>query len=93
MMQQPPMPSVRAWLESIGLAQYAELFEQQAIDFDLLCELTEADLQKLGIAMLGHRLRLIKAITVLSGKPSARHKVRASCSIPFRSSARLVRIR
>ncbi len=72
MMQQPPMPSVRAWLESIGLAQYAELFEQQAIDFDLLCELTEADLQKLGIAMLGHRLRLVKAITVLSGKPSAR---------------------
>jgi len=74
MMQQPPMPSVRAWLESIGLVQYANLFEEQAVDFDLLTELTEGDLQKLGIAMLGHRLRLLKAIAILSGKPSARHE-------------------
>src|SRR2546423_12484981 len=73
-MQQPPMPSVRAWLESIGLMQYANLFEEQAVDFDLLTELTEGDLQRLGIEMLGHRLRLLKAIAILNGKPSARRE-------------------
>jgi class 3 adenylate cyclase/predicted ATPase len=74
MMQQPPMPSVRSWLESVGLVQYAALFEQQAIDFELLTELTEADLQKLGITVLGHRLRLMKAIATLSGRPGGRHE-------------------
>jgi class 3 adenylate cyclase/tetratricopeptide (TPR) repeat protein len=78
MMQQPPMPSVRSWLESVGLVQYAELFEAQAIDFELLTELTEEDLQKLGIAVLGHRLRLMKAIATLSGRPSARQEAVAN---------------
>ena len=77
-MQQPPMPSVRSWLESVGLVQYAELFEAQAIDFELLTELTEEDLQKLGIAVLGHRLRLMKAIATLSGRPSARQEAVAN---------------
>jgi len=72
MMQQPPMPSVRAWLESIGMMQYADLFEQQEIDFDLLTELTDEALQKLGIAVLGHRLRLMKAIATLNGRPTGR---------------------
>ncbi len=55
------MSSVRQWLESVALGHCADLFEQSRIDFDILPELTEQDLEKLGLA-LGDRKRLFKAI-------------------------------
>jgi class 3 adenylate cyclase len=48
------MPSLRQWLESIGL-------ERDRIDFDVLGELSEQHLEKLGVAR-GDRKRLLKAI-------------------------------
>ena len=50
----------------IGLAQYATVFAENAIDLDILPDLTEADLEKLGVA-LGHRKRILRAIAALSG--------------------------
>ena len=65
------MTSLRQWLDSIGLGQYEPAFLENAIDVDVLPELTEGDLEKLGIP-LGHRKRLIKAIrTMVGGPPSA----------------------
>src|SRR5262245_34319723 len=55
---------VRGWLRNIGLGQYAPVFIENAIDGDVLPELTEGDLEKLGIP-LGDRKRLIKAITAM----------------------------
>jgi SAM domain (Sterile alpha motif) len=38
-----------AWLEELGLGQYAKAFAEQAIDFENVPALNDADLEKLGI--------------------------------------------
>src|SRR5262245_17105431 len=53
-----------SWLRSLGLEQYEAVFRENAINSDVLSELSEGDLEKLGIP-LGDRKRLIKAIGVL----------------------------
>jgi len=55
------------WLERLGLARYRELFEQQAITWDVLPELTDSDLASMGI-VLGHRKQLLRAMAQLSPK-------------------------
>jgi SAM domain (Sterile alpha motif) len=39
---------VGTWLKSLGLGQYEALFRASDIDADILPELTEIDLEKLG---------------------------------------------
>ena len=56
-----PSLSLSEWLNEIGLAQYAELLEKNAVDLEVLPELSEQDLADLGIP-LGHRKRLLKAL-------------------------------
>ena len=57
------MTDLQHWLEEIGLAQYADLLVRNDIDWEVLPELTEQDLEKLGVS-LGHRKKLLKAIQV-----------------------------
>ena len=57
---------VGAWLRSLGLAQYEALFLQNDVDAEVLGDLTDTDLEKLGLT-LGHRKRLLKAIASLDG--------------------------
>jgi class 3 adenylate cyclase/predicted ATPase len=52
---------LKHWLEEIGLGQYGDLFIQHRIDRDVLPDLTEEDLAKLGLPM-GDRRRLQRAI-------------------------------
>jgi class 3 adenylate cyclase/tetratricopeptide (TPR) repeat protein len=59
------MAQVDKWLEDIGLGQYVELFAQNHIDFDILPDLSDADLAQLGVT-LGDRKRLIRAIARLA---------------------------
>src|SRR3984893_5042340 len=56
---------VGGWLRSLGLGQYEALFRASEIDADILPELTDVDLEKLGVP-LGHRKRLLRAISVLA---------------------------
>jgi class 3 adenylate cyclase/tetratricopeptide (TPR) repeat protein len=56
---------VGVWLRSLGLEQYEPAFRENEIDSDVLSELTESDLEKLGLP-LGHRKRLLKAIAALA---------------------------
>lgn len=56
---------LEAWLDRLGLSQYAATFAANAIDFDVLSDLTDADLSKLGIEAMGHRKRLLGAISGL----------------------------
>ena len=58
------MEDISQWLEGIGLGQYAQLFSENAVDAEVLQELTEADLAGLGI-VLGHRKKILKAIEQL----------------------------
>jgi len=53
--------TIDAWLAELGLGEYAAVFAANAIDFDVLPDLTEADLEKLGV-LLGHRKKLLRAI-------------------------------
>jgi class 3 adenylate cyclase/tetratricopeptide (TPR) repeat protein len=55
------MSDLRDWLRRNKFEQYADAFEANDIDLDILPELTEADLEKLGVS-LGNRRRLMKAI-------------------------------
>ena len=57
---------VGGWLRNLGLGQYELAFIENAIGADILPELTEGDLEKLGVP-LGDRKRLIKAIKALAG--------------------------
>ena len=59
------MGTIRQWLDERGLAQYAEVFEANDIDFDVLHTLTDQDLQALGVS-LGNRKRVLEAL-----KPTA----------------------
>jgi SAM domain (Sterile alpha motif) len=55
---------VGAWLRSLSLNQYETLFHQNDVDAEVLVDLTDGDLEKLGVS-LGHRKRLLKAIASL----------------------------
>jgi class 3 adenylate cyclase/predicted ATPase len=55
---------IGVWLRDHGLSQYEATFRQNEIEIDILPELTEPDLEKLGLP-LGTRKRLLKAITNL----------------------------
>ena len=46
------MRQVTDWLERLGLSEYAERFAENDIDFTLLPELTDQDLEKIGVASL-----------------------------------------
>src|SRR5215471_9397325 len=62
---------VGGWLRELGLGRYEPAFIENAIDSEVLPELTEDDLKKLGIP-LGDRKRLIKAIrAMVAGSPAA----------------------
>ena len=62
------MADVGEWLAALGLDQYAATFAAQQIDGDVLADLTDADLQALGLP-LGPRKKLLRAIAVLREGP------------------------
>src|SRR6516165_8784683 len=60
------------WLRGLGLEQYASAFHDNAIDAEVLRELTADDLKDLGINLVGHRRKLLAAIAPLrSDLPSS----------------------
>ena len=60
------MSEVREWLEAIGLVQYADAFEANDIDIDLLGQVDDQMLKDIGVSSAGHRLRIRNAIAKLS---------------------------
>ena len=59
------MQQVANWLEKLGLAQYARCFAENDISFVILPDLTDQDLEKIGVASLGHRRLLLRSIAEL----------------------------
>jgi SAM domain (Sterile alpha motif)/SPOR domain len=59
------MMDIGGWLRSLGLEQYEAAFHANAIDADVLSDLTDQDLQKLGV-LLGDRRKLLRAIAALN---------------------------
>jgi class 3 adenylate cyclase/tetratricopeptide (TPR) repeat protein len=60
---------ISAWLDGLGLGQYAPAFEENAVDPGILPELTDTDLKDLGVAALGHRKIILKAVRSLQAFP------------------------
>jgi len=56
-----PMQQIADWLERLGLGQYAQRFAENDIDPSVLRDLTDQDLEKIGVS-LGHRRRILRAI-------------------------------
>ena len=57
---------IGGWLRSLGLEEYEAAFHANAVDADVLHDLTDQDLKKLGVP-LGHRRKLLRAIAALDG--------------------------
>src|SRR5689334_17928558 len=55
------METIRHWLAAHGLGQYADTFEANDIDVEILSSLTEGELHHLGVS-LGHRKRIALAL-------------------------------
>jgi hypothetical protein len=76
------MQQVADWLEKLGLGQYAQRFAENEIDFSILGDLTDQDLEKIGVAPLGHRRKLLRAIAELSSVEKATPAVAAEGAAP-----------
>src|SRR5262249_50677745 len=59
------------WLRKLGLERYAPAFRDNAIDARVLPSLTAEDLKDLGVTLVGHRRRLLDAITALNAEMPA----------------------
>jgi class 3 adenylate cyclase len=75
-----------AWLRELGLERYEPAFRDNEIDWEVLPELTEADLEKIGLP-LGTRKKLLKAIAQLPGKTIAPSPEAAPPPRPVRPEA------
>jgi class 3 adenylate cyclase len=62
---------VGAWLRNLGLEQYEMAFSKNAIDETILPSLTAEDLKDLGVAVVGHRRKLLNAIAALNAEAPA----------------------
>src|SRR5262245_27918972 len=58
------MQQIANWLKSLGLGEYAQRFAKNRIDASVLRDLTDQDLEKIGIP-LGHRKKMLRAIAEL----------------------------
>jgi class 3 adenylate cyclase len=55
---------IAEWLRGLSLERYAGVFRDNAIELEVLPDLSEADLEKLGV-LLGHRKIMLRAIAAL----------------------------
>src|SRR6185437_12561370 len=62
---------VVVWLRSLGLGKYEAVFRDNEIDETVLPNLTAEDLKELGVTALGHRRKLLDAITALRNDTTA----------------------
>ena len=62
------MQQIADWLQKLGLGQYAQRFAENDISFSILPDLTDQHLEKMGVASLGHRLQLLRAIAELTSR-------------------------
>ena len=56
---------IEVWLQGLGLERYAPAFRENEIDWEVLPKLTSEDLREIGVAAVGHRRRLLDAISAL----------------------------
>jgi len=60
------MMQIADWLKKLGMSEYADRFVENRIDHSVLPDLTDQDLEKLGV-LLGDRRKMLRAIRELAG--------------------------
>ena len=58
------MQQIADWLKKLGLSEYAQRFAENRIDFSVLPDITDQDLENLGV-FLGDRRKILRAIADL----------------------------
>ena len=64
------MSNFELWLQSVGLEKYGEVFASHDIDLAVVSDLTEQDLEKLGLS-LGHRRKFMAAAAKFRAAPAS----------------------
>jgi class 3 adenylate cyclase/tetratricopeptide (TPR) repeat protein len=86
------MQQIAEWLEKLGMPEYIQRFTDNDIDFTILSDLTDQDLEKIGIASLGHRRKLLRAIaaleTIEKSTPAVEAVVAPAASLPLDTAER-----
>ena len=68
------------WLRGLGLAQYEAAFRENEIDDAVLSKLTVEDLKDIGVAVVGHRRKIMSAIEELNAPSAARAEAATTSS-------------
>jgi SAM domain (Sterile alpha motif) len=55
------MQQIADWLKKLGMSEYAQRFVENRVDLSVLPDLTDQDLEKLGV-LLGDRRKMLRAI-------------------------------
>ena len=64
------MSDFELWLQSVGLERYGQVFASHDIDLAVVPDLTEQDLEKLGLS-LGHRRKFMAAAAKFRAAPAS----------------------
>ena len=73
---------VASWLQQLGLAQYEPAFRDNAVDGEILPDLTAEDLIAIGVTAVGHRRKLLSAIAALGAAAPAPALTATPASVP-----------
>jgi class 3 adenylate cyclase len=77
----PATKEISDWLEKLSMSEYAQRFAENRIDFSVLPDLTDQDLEKLGL-LLGDRRKMLRAIAKLEGAEKNAPAVASAASAP-----------
>ena len=69
---------IRQWLGDLGLGKYADAFEENLVDADVLPTLTSDDLKEIGVQTVGVRRKLLNAIAALDASDGAQDDTNTS---------------
>jgi class 3 adenylate cyclase/predicted ATPase len=78
---------VAEWLRGLGLEQYAPAFRDNDIDEEVLHRLTGEDLRELGVTSIGHRRRLLDAISALGAVSADLASTGSPLDVPAQAEA------
>src|SRR5262245_31642120 len=76
---------IGGWLRSLGLEHHEATFRENAIGSDVLRDLTDQDLESLGV-LLGDRRRLLRAIAALDVASAAANPADSPGPVAVRSA-------
>jgi class 3 adenylate cyclase len=75
------MQQIADWLKKLGMSEYAQSVAENRIDFSVLPDLTDQDLEKLGV-LLGDRRKMLRAIGNLEATEKSAPAIAVAAVVP-----------